>query len=1018
MILSFCKMFFLSIFFVIILVWQEELPQEKSFQFGYHNTISYTYSPQDPPSIKLNESATDCLHAKAKLTKCYPNINDCSGFWLRECLSDESTLQYILCPGNLSYNNKFNCYGTTTGCCEESIDCSKSNRTDFSCVNPVNDTDENGLTYYDFPDEHADWKLDIYEIYISTLYPLALLAIQIVSSWLAFKSIGFGSKSKAGLFGIDLALGIPATLSIILIPAVSIFVCNQLQGDFCALVNIIPAGLSWNCGIDLDILRQWEYVIQVLLLLAELWISRHIWTVKTRILENTDKLFHYTMYHPFLMEQSLMLQRRQTSCKTQSNNKGEPAIVQIKACATMWHESKDEIKILLQSVDDVTSHLAEHREIKIDWETHVFFDDAFNEHDGCMNSYVLDLIQAMTEVFPDIPYIRNLSASYGGSLTWAIHGSKFVCHLKDKKKIRNKKRWSQCMYFSYFSKSYLHKSDLVAITVVDSPGEKKLDNQEYVLALDGDISFKYNAVKKLVDMALKSDDIGAVCGQIHPTGSGYMTLYQEFEYQTGHWLQKSTESILGNVLCSPGCFSLIRLKAIISVPKTYKSVNPKYSTTYEINLQKSVLERYLTEPTEPKHYVQYDQGEDRWLCTLLIERGWKIQYTALSMCKTACPTSFDEFFNQRRRWSPSTVANLWDLLYNGGPMLLKRGYISIFHILFQGLALSSAAIGPGSTFLLLVGGTKIALNTTIWSSMGINLFLFLIFLLVSIFAKRKYHILVAKSLGLLYGLLMVVILISMIIEFKKELDKCYLTPPILSLAMTVGSFLFVALLHLFQPPELSARFFLQTKLFRFGLATTVFYISIPSMYLLLPLYCVFNLDDISWGTREDKRDKKVQEKNESANSAWNKLFRAIKVRTENQDLSEQLPASNNLQPPNTSNAELFKPRKEVKFDQLPQDKQFWDFILRGQDSDGCNLPNYMKEALKPHSETDEEKKDKSTGLQAMRTEIFLVFIFLNAGWMFGIFWMQQSYELDGTFGLDWQLCPLSSPLNYNESGYV
>ena len=75
------------------------------------------------------------------------------------------------------------------------------------------------------------------------------------------------------MLGIDLALGIPATLSIVLIAVLSIFVCNQLQGDFCVLVDIIPAGLSWNCGIDLDILKQWEYVIQVLLLLAELWIK-------------------------------------------------------------------------------------------------------------------------------------------------------------------------------------------------------------------------------------------------------------------------------------------------------------------------------------------------------------------------------------------------------------------------------------------------------------------------------------------------------------------------------------------------------------------------------------------------------------------------------------------------------------------------------------------------------------------------------------------------------------------------
>ena len=29
-------------------------------------------------------------------------------------------------------------------------------------------------------------------------------------------------------------------------------------------------------------------------------------------------------------------------------------------------------------------------------------------------------------------------------------------------------------------------------------------------------------------------------------------------------------------------------------------------------------------------FLQYDQGEDRWLCTLLLQRGWRIEYSAAS----------------------------------------------------------------------------------------------------------------------------------------------------------------------------------------------------------------------------------------------------------------------------------------------------------------------------------------------------------------------------------------------------
>ena len=56
-----------------------------------------------------------------------------------------------------------------------------------------------------------------------------------------------------------------------------------------------------------------------------------------------------------------------------------------------------------------------------------------------------------------------------------------------------------------------------------------------------------------------------------------------FEYAIGHWLQKSTEHIMGCVLCSPGCFSLFRGKALMddNVAKTYTTVS-----------------------TEPRHFIQ------------------------------------------------------------------------------------------------------------------------------------------------------------------------------------------------------------------------------------------------------------------------------------------------------------------------------------------------------------------------------------------------------------------------------
>lgn len=127
-----------------------------------------------------------------------------------------------------------------------------------------------------------------------------------------------------------------------------------------------------------------------------------------------------------------------------------------------------------------------------------------------------------------------------------------------------------------------------------------------------------------------------------------MVWYQKFEYAVGHWLQKTAEHVFGSVLCSPGCFSLFRGAAL---------------------MDDNVMKRYTTKATEASHYIQYDQGksllldnthsknraaclcsplsstvppsaltgEDRWLCTLLLQQGWRVEYNAASDAYTNAP---------------------------------------------------------------------------------------------------------------------------------------------------------------------------------------------------------------------------------------------------------------------------------------------------------------------------------------------------------------------------------------------
>lgn len=39
-------------------------------------------------------------------------------------------------------------------------------------------------------------------------------------------------------------------------------------------------------------------------------------------------------------------------------------------------------------------------------------------------------------------------------------------------------------------------------------------------------------------------------------------------------------------------------------------------------------------------------GEDRWLCTLMLKQGWRVEYNAASDAYTNAPQEFKEFYNQ------------------------------------------------------------------------------------------------------------------------------------------------------------------------------------------------------------------------------------------------------------------------------------------------------------------------------------------------------------------------------------
>jgi chitin synthase len=183
----------------------------------------------------------------------------------------------------------------------------------------------------------------------------------------------------------------------------------------------------------------------------------------------------------------------------------------------------------------------------------------------------------------------------------------------------------------------------------------------------------------------------------------------------------------------------------------------------------SVMHRYTTEPTEALHYVQYDQGEDRWLCTLMLQQGWRIEYCAASDSFTHAPEAFGEFYTQRRRWAPSTMANILDLLGSSERTVKVNENISRLYILYQAMMMVGTILSPGTIFLMIVGAMNTVMGYKSDVCLIVNIVPVLLFSIVCMTSKNNDHmILFAQILSTIYALLMLAVLVGTAIEISDK----------------------------------------------------------------------------------------------------------------------------------------------------------------------------------------------------------------------------------------------------------
>ena len=97
-----------------------------------------------------------------------------------------------------------------------------------------------------------------------------------------------------------------------------------------------------------------------------------------------------------------------------------------------------------------------------------------------------------------------------------------------------------------------------------------------------------------------------------------------------------------------------------------------------------------------------------------------------------------------------------------------------------------------------------------------------------------FQIILAGILSLLYSLVMMVVVVGLGLEMKRE-GIC--SPTTIFMIFVIGTFIISAILH---PQE-----------FYCLLHGALYFLAIPSMSMLLMIYSICNLHVVSWGTREN-----------------------------------------------------------------------------------------------------------------------------------------------------------------------
>lgn len=159
--------------------------------------------------------------------------------------------------------------------------------------------------------------------------------------------------------------------------------------------------------------------------------------------------------------------------------------------------------------------------------------------------------------------------------------------------------------------------------------------------------------------------------------------------------------------------------------------------------------------------------------------------------------------------------------------------ISRLYLLYQFAVFASSVLGPATVLLMTAGAYHTVFRVSLYWSYGLALVPPAIFIGICLLTKSSFQLIIAAIFSAFYAVIMMIVLVGTAINFVFE---GWTSPNVIFVMLLVVVFLIAAVLH---PQE-----------FQCVLYGPLYFLCIPSGYLLLTIYFLCNLNIISWGTRE------------------------------------------------------------------------------------------------------------------------------------------------------------------------